>query len=67
MWSRETGQPSDLRERFSVESKMLRGSDRKSLAWTIEQGVEQTSGSMKKCGAGHLSGGARSSGSEMTA
>ena len=35
---------------------MLRDSDRKSLAWTVEQGVEQTLGYMKQCEAeeGHL-------------
>ena len=35
---------------------VLRASDRKSLAWTIEQGVKQTLGYMKRCGAeeGHL-------------
>ena len=39
-----------------VECKVLRDSDRKSLARTIEHGVEQTLGYMAKCGAeeGHL-------------
>ena len=56
LWPREAGQPSDLWERFVVECKVLRDSDRKSLAGTIERGVEQTSGYMKKCAAekGHL-------------
>ena len=56
LWPREAGQPSDLWERFVVECKVLRDSDRKSLAWTIERGVEQTLGYMKKCRAeeGHL-------------
>ena len=56
LWPREAGQPSDLWERFVVECKVLRDSDRKSLAWTIERGVEQTLGYMAKCGAeeGHL-------------
>ena len=56
LWPREAGQPSDLWERFVVECKVLRDSDRKSLAWTIERGVEQTAGYMEKCGAeeGHL-------------
>ena len=56
LWPREPGQPSDLWERFVVECKVLRDSDRKSLAWTIERGVEQTLGYMVKCGAeeGHL-------------
>ena len=56
LWPREAGQPSDLWERFVVECKVLRDSDRKSLAWTVERGVEQTLGYMKKCGAeeGHL-------------
>ena len=56
LWPREVGQPSDLWERFVVECKVLRDSDRKSLAWTVERGVEQTLGYMKKCGAeeGHL-------------
>ena len=56
LWSREAGQPSDLWERFVVECKVLRDSDRKNLAWTVDQGVEQTLGYMAKCGAeeGHL-------------
>ena len=56
LWPRESGQPSDLWERFVVECKALRDSDRKSLAWTVERGVEQTLGYMKKCRAeeGHL-------------
>ena len=56
LWPREPGQPSDLWERFVVECKVLRDSDRKSLEWTVEEGVKQTLGYMKKCGAeeGHL-------------
>ena len=56
LWPRESGQPSDLWERFVVECKVLRDSDRKSLEWTIERGVEQTLGYMAKCKAeeGHL-------------
>ena len=56
LWPREAGQPSDLWERFVVECKVLRDTDRKSLAWTVEKGVEQTLGYMKQCGAeeGHL-------------
>ena len=56
MWPREPGQPSDLWERFVVECKVLRHSDRKSLAWTIEEGAKQTLEYMEKCGAkeGHL-------------
>ena len=56
MWPREPGQPSDLWERFVVECKVLRDSDRKSLAWTVEKGVKQTLEYMEKCGAkeGHL-------------
>ena len=56
LWPREAGQPSDLWERFVVECKVLRDSDRKSLEWTVEKGVEQTLGYMKQCGAeeGHL-------------
>ena len=56
LWPRESGQPSELWERFVVECKVLRDSDRKSLAWTVERGVEQTLGYMAKCGAeeGHL-------------
>ena len=56
LWPREAGQPSDLWERFVVECKVLRDSDRKSLAWTVERGMEQTLGYMAKCGAeeGHL-------------
>ena len=56
LWPREAGQPSDLWERFVVECKVLRDSDRKSLAGTVERGVEQTLSYMAKCGAeeGHL-------------
>ena len=56
LWPRESGQPSDLWERFVVECKVLRDSDRKSLEWTVEEGVKQTLGYMAKCGAeeGHL-------------
>ena len=56
LWPREAGQPSERWERFVVECKVLRDSDRKSLAWTVERGVEQTLGYMAKCGAeeGHL-------------
>ena len=38
LWPREPGQPSDLWERFVVECKVLRDSDRKSLAWTVRAG-----------------------------
>ena len=56
LWPREAGQPSDLWERFVVECKVLRDTDRKSLAWTVEEGVKQTLGYMVRCGAeeGHL-------------
>ena len=56
LWPREAGQPSDLWERFVVECKVLRDSDRRSLAWTVEQGVQQTLDYMARCGAeeGHL-------------
>ena len=56
LWPREAGQPSDLWQRIVIECKVLRGSDRKSLEGTIERGVEQTLGYMKKCRAaeGHL-------------
>ena len=56
LWPREAGQPSDLWERFVIECKVLRDSDRKSLAGTVEQGVEQTLGYMEQCNAqeGHL-------------
>ncbi len=49
-------QPSDLWQRFVIECKVLRSSDRKSLEGTIERGLEQTLGYMKKCRAaeGHL-------------
>ncbi len=55
LWPREPGAPYDL-WRFVIECKVLRDSDRKSLAATVERGVEQTLGYMKKCGAeeGHL-------------
>ena len=56
LWPREPGQPSDLWERFVIECKVLRDADRKSLAGTIERGVEQTLSYMERCGAeeGHL-------------
>ena len=56
LWPRKEGQPSDLWERFVIECKVLRDSDRKSLASTVEKGVEQTLGYMQQCGAdeGHL-------------
>ena len=56
LWPREAGQPSDLWQRIVIECKVLRRSDRKSLAGNIERGVEQTLGYMKKChaGEGHL-------------
>ena len=56
LWPREAGQPSDLWERFVIECKVLRDSDRKSLKGTIERGVEQTLGYMEMCEAeeGHL-------------
>ena len=56
LWPRAPGQPSDLWERFVIECKVLRDSDRKSLAGTIERGLEQTFGYMASCGAeeGHL-------------
>ena len=56
LWPRQPGQPSDMWERFVIECKVLRESDKKSLASTVEKGVEQTLGYMEKCGAdeGHL-------------
>ena len=56
LWPREAGQPSDLWERFVIECKVLRDTDRKSLAGTVEQGIEQTRAYMERCGAdeGHL-------------
>ena len=56
LWPREAGQPSDLWERFVVECKVLRDTDRKSLAGTVEEGVKQTLEYMAQCGAedGHL-------------
>ena len=56
LWPKEAGQPSDLWQRFVIECKVLRSSDRRSLAGTIERGVEQTLGYMEKCraGEGHL-------------
>ena len=56
LWPREPGQPSDLWERFVIECKVLRDSDRRSLDGTIERGVEQALGYMEKCKAaeGHL-------------
>ena len=39
-----------------IECKVLRGTDRQTLAGTVERGVEQTLGYMAQCGAaeGHL-------------
>ena len=56
LWPREAGQPFDLWQRFVIECKVLRSSDRRGLEGTIERGVEQTLGYMKKCRAaeGHL-------------
>ena len=56
LWPREAGQPSDLWERYVVECKVLRDTDRKSLASVVECGVKQTLGYMEQCGAeeGHL-------------
>ena len=56
LWPRAAGQPSDLWERFVIECKVLRDSDRKGLAWTVDRGVEQTLRYMAQCGAeeGHL-------------
>ena len=56
LWPREAGQPSDLWERFVVECKVLRDSDRRGLERTVGEGVEQTLGYMAQCGAeeGHL-------------
>ena len=56
LWPRVPGQPSDLWERFVVECKVLRDSDRRNLEWTVDEGVKQTCGYMAKCGAdeGHL-------------
>ena len=51
LWPREADQPSDLWERFVVECKVLRDSDRRSLERTVERGVEQTLGYMAKRGA----------------
>ena len=49
LWPREAGLPSDLWQRFVIECKVLRNTNRKSLEATIERGVEQTLGYMKKC------------------
>ena len=60
LWPRESGQPSDLWERFVVECKVLRDTDRKSLAWTIERGGGAdlgVHGAMR--GGGRASGGVR--------
>ena len=56
LWPNEAGQPSDLWQRFVIECKVLRDSDRKSLEGTVDRGVEQTLGYMAKCRAeeGHL-------------
>ena len=44
---------------FVVECKVLRDSDRKSLAWTVERGVEQTLATWRSAGGGRASGGDR--------
>ena len=56
LWPRKRGQPSDLWERFVIECKVLRDSDRRSLEGTVERGVEQTLRYMARCraGEGHL-------------
>ena len=56
LWPREAGQPSDLWERFVIECKVLRDSDRRSLERTVGEGVGQTLEYMAQCGAekGHL-------------
>ena len=56
LWPTEGGQPYDLWQRFVIECKALRDSDRRSLEGAIERGVEQTLGYMKRCRAkeGHL-------------
>ena len=56
LWPRQAGQPSDLWQRFVIECKVLRKSDRRSLESTIEHGVRQTLDYMRKCRAaeGHL-------------
>ena len=56
LWPRQPGQPSDLWERFVIECKALRDTDKRSLQSTIERGVAQTLQYMAKCGAneGHL-------------
>ena len=56
LWPSEAGQPSDLWQRFVIECKVLRDSDRQSLEGTIDRGVEQTLSYMAKCRAeeGHL-------------
>ena len=51
LWPRETGQPYDLWERFVVECKVLRDSDRRSLDGVIERGLEQTLGYLEQSGA----------------
>ena len=59
LWPRESGQPSELWERFVVECKVLRDSDRKSLAWTIERGWSRPWGTWRSAGGGRASGGHR--------
>ena len=56
LWPKEAGYPPELWQRFVIECKVLHSSDRKSLEGTIERGVEQTLGYMKKCrvAEGHL-------------
>ena len=56
MWPREAGQPSDTWERFVIEGKALRDTDRQSMTSVVERGVAQTLGYMARCGAqeGHL-------------
>ena len=56
LWPRGPGQPSDLWERFVVECKVLRDSDRRGLERTVGEGVEQTLEYMARCRAeeGHL-------------
>ena len=56
LWPHEPGRLSDLWERFVIECKVLRDSDRRGLERTVGEGVGQTLGYMAQCSAeeGHL-------------
>ena len=51
LWPHEPGRLSDLWERFVIECKVLRDSDRRGLGRTVGEGMKQTLEYMARCGA----------------